>query len=72
MCKKEKKTTTKDFPVVPVGSLYALNAGALGLTPGQGTRSHMPQLRVCILKRRQDLRCCNEVCSQRKKIKKEV
>ena len=26
--------------------LHAPNAGGLGLIPGQGTRSHMPQLRV--------------------------
>ena len=28
--------------------LRALNAGGLGSIPGQGTRSHMTQLRVCI------------------------
>ena len=28
--------------------LHALNAGGLGLIPGQGTRYHMPQLRVCM------------------------
>ena len=28
--------------------LHAPNAGGPGLIPGQGTRSHMPQLRVCI------------------------
>ncbi|TEA34796.1 hypothetical protein DBR06_SOUSAS11910019, partial [Sousa chinensis] len=26
--------------------LHAPNAGGLGSIPGQGTRSHMPQLRV--------------------------
>ena len=26
--------------------LHALSAGILGLTPGQGTRSHMPQLKI--------------------------
>ena len=29
--------------------LHAPNAGGWGSIPGQGTRSHMPQLRVCIL-----------------------
>ena len=29
--------------------LCAPNAGGLGLIPGQGTRSYMPQLRVCML-----------------------
>ncbi|TEA23326.1 hypothetical protein DBR06_SOUSAS10410006, partial [Sousa chinensis] len=28
--------------------LHAPNAGGPGLIPGQGTRSHMPQLRVCL------------------------
>ena len=32
--------------------LCAPNAGGLGLSPGQGTRSHMPQLRVGTLKLR--------------------
>ena len=53
MCKKEKKKNNKGLPCCSSGlRLYALNAGALGLIPGQGTRSHRPQLRVCILKRR--------------------
>ena len=30
-------------------SLHAPNAGGLGSIPGQGTRSHRPQLRVCRL-----------------------
>ena len=29
--------------------LHTPNAGGLGLIPGWGTRSHMPQLRVCML-----------------------
>ena len=28
--------------------LYASNVGALGLIPGQGTRSHTPQPRICM------------------------
>ena len=30
--------------------LHALNAGGLGSIPGQGTRSHMPQLRLGTVK----------------------
>ncbi|TEA28468.1 hypothetical protein DBR06_SOUSAS2010093, partial [Sousa chinensis] len=29
--------------------LRAPNVGGLGLIPGQGTRSHIPQLRACML-----------------------
>ena len=32
--------------------LHTPNAGSLGSIPGQGTRSHMPQLRVCMLQQR--------------------
>ena len=32
--------------------LRAPDAGSLGLIPGQGTRSHMPQLRVDVLQLR--------------------
>ena len=35
--------------VVPWLILCAPNAGGLGLSPGQGTRSHMPQLRIHML-----------------------
>ena len=55
--------------------LHAPNTGDPGLIPGQGTRSHMPQLRVCMLQLKiphaaieiQDvayctqLTCCNRV-----------
>ena len=34
--------------MVPWLRLHAPNAGGLGLIPGQGTRSHMPQVRVCM------------------------
>ena len=37
--------------------LHAPNAGSLGLIPGQGTRSHVPQLRVGMPK---DPTCCIE------------
>ena len=41
------------------------NTGGLGLIPGQGTRSHMPQLRVLMLqlktktKTKKDPECCH-------------
>ena len=35
-----------DFPGGPVAKTLCSNAGGLGLIPGQGTRSHMPLLRV--------------------------
>ena len=38
-----------DFPSGPVARLHASNAGGLGLIPGQGARSHMPQQRSRIL-----------------------
>ena len=37
------------FLVVQWLRLYGLNAGGPGLISGQGTRSHMSQLRVCML-----------------------
>ena len=37
------------FPVVQGRRLRAPNAGAQGPIPSRGTRSHMPQLRVCML-----------------------
>ena len=37
-----------DFPVVQWLRPHTSKAGGLGLIAGQGTRSHMPQLRVCI------------------------
>ena len=50
MCKKEKK---KGLSCCSSGlGLLAIKAGGLGLIPCQGTRSHMPKLRVCILKKR--------------------
>ena len=36
-----------DFPGAPVVRLCAPSAGGLGSLPGQGTRSHLRQLRVC-------------------------
>ena len=47
--KKIKKIRGRDFPVVQWLRLYAPKAGAWGSIPGQGTRSHIPQLKdpVC-------------------------
>ncbi|TEA25347.1 hypothetical protein DBR06_SOUSAS3010016, partial [Sousa chinensis] len=38
--------------------LHAPNAGGLGSTPGEGTRSCMPQLRACV-PHLKDPTCCN-------------
>ena len=38
-----------------MAKLHAPNAGGLGLIPGQGTRSHMPQLRVHMLQQKLQL-----------------
>jgi len=38
--------------------LHASSAGSPGLIPGQGARSHMPQLRVCTPEVK-DPTCCN-------------
>ena len=48
--------------------LHTPNAGGLGLIPGQGNRSHMPQLRVRMpqlktpraIEKIEDSMCCNE------------
>ena len=39
-----------DFPGGPVAKLCAPNARGLGSIPGQGTRSHMLQLRASVAK----------------------
>ena len=46
------------LPVVQWLRLQAPNAGGLGLITGQGTRSHTPQLRVC-MPQLKDPTCCN-------------
>ena len=38
-----------DFPGGPVAKTLCSQLGDPGSIPGQGTRSHMPQLRVCLL-----------------------
>ena len=43
------KESLRTSLVVQLLRLCAPHAGDLGLIPGQGTRSHMPQLRVCML-----------------------
>ena len=59
--------------------LRAPNAGDPGSIPGQGTRSHMPQLRACVLQLRvrmpqlKDPACRNEdpmCCNRRSQINK--
>ena len=44
------KGISQDFPGGPVVRLRAAIAGGLGSTPGQGTRSHMLQLRPSVAK----------------------
>ena len=41
----KKKNEVRDFPGGPVAKSLARNAGSRGLIPGQGTRSHMLQLK---------------------------
>ena len=43
---------TWDFPGGPAARTPATNTGGRGSIPGQGTGSHMPQLRVCMLQLR--------------------
>ena len=50
--------------------LLAPNAGGLGLSPGQGTRSHVTQLRVCMLQLKIWHVSTKTQCSQIKKKKK--
>ena len=42
----QQRGTRGTFPVVQGLRLHAPNAGGPGLTPGQGTRSHMPPLKI--------------------------
>ena len=43
------KPGVRDFPGVPGLRLHTPSAEGLGSILGQGTRSHVPQLRVCLL-----------------------
>ena len=47
-----KESLKWDFCGGPTGKTVALNARVLGSFPGQGTRSHMPQLTVHMLRLR--------------------
>lgn len=40
------KSMGRDFPDDPVAKTCTPKAGGLGLTPGQGTRSHILQLKI--------------------------
>ena len=51
-CIPSVRIKSKDFLVVPWLRLHAPNVGDLGSIHGQGTRSHMPQLRVQMAKLR--------------------
>ena len=54
---KQKKKKPGTSLVVQWLRLHAPNAGDLGLIPGQGTRSHMLELRVCMPPRRLKIPC---------------
>ena len=45
----KKKPTVRDFPDGPLPKNPSFPSGGLGLIPGQGTRFHIPQLRVHML-----------------------
>ena len=48
MLGQPKQRTNRTLLVVQWLRLCTLNAGGLGLIPGQGTRSHILQVRVCL------------------------
>ena len=55
----------RDFPGGPVAETLHSKCRGVGLIPGQGTRSHKPQLK--------DPTCCNKFpCRQKKKKKNRV
>ena len=73
--KEIQRRAERDFPggLVQWLRLRAPNAGDLGLIPGLGTRSHMLQLRVCMLQLKilhaaTKLTCCKWVHMQQLKI----
>ena len=60
-----RKSDHETSLVVQWLGLHTINAGGPGSIPGQGTRSHMPQLRVCMLQRRQQILSAttiNKIC----------
>ena len=52
-----KQALAETFPMAQRLSLQDPTAGGLGWIPGQGTRSHMPQLRVLMLQWRSKIPC---------------
>ena len=44
----------RDFPDSPVVKTLRAQFRGLGLTPGQGTKSHMPQLRAPLAAKKKD------------------
>ena len=49
---KLKNAIQRDFPGSSVTKGPCTQCRGLSLIPGQGTRSHMPQIRICLLKLR--------------------
>ena len=66
---KRLKDQYRNFPGGPVAKTHTPNAEDLGLIPGQGTRSHMPQLRSKILSASNKTQCSqiNELIKKKKK-----
>ena len=62
--KRKQKESLLDTLVVQWLRLCILKAGGLGLIPLQGTRSHMPQLRVCMLELKIAHAATKTPCSQ--------
>ena len=69
--------TEVDFPGGPETNILHYNSGALGSIPGQGTKSHMPQLRMFmpqlniphVARKTEDTKCHNEELAQPNKYK---
>ena len=66
-CFRTQSADSQDFPGGPVAETPCCQGRGLGSIPGQGIRSHMPQLGVCTPQpkipyaatRIKDLVCCN-------------
>ena len=54
-----KTSLPRDFPGGPMAKFHAPNAEGLGLIPIQGTRSHMPQLRILDATMKTDYPVCH-------------
>ena len=50
--KESREKKKQDFADGPMPKTPRSNAEGLGSIPGQGRRSHMPQIRVCMQQRR--------------------